>query len=165
MSKVVIPSSTLIIKSSLDCWKSWSRVEFYWKVAFCFTSSRNDSIIGKVEYVHVIWFTSPNHDLAFVRSVSFGKFLIADNIWLDGAIPARVNFSPTNSTLSLQNLNFLPLITIQAMAQRYSYSQIWKNKSSMLLSCNKVSSTILSFLGTSLIISSYLWVYASLDAR
>ena len=134
MPKVVIPSSTLLIKSSLDCWKNWSRVEFHWKVAFCFASSQNGSMIGLVEYAHAIWFTSPNHDLAFVRSVGFGKFLIVDNIWLDGAIPVGVNFSPANSTVSLQNLNFLSLVTIPAITEIYVVPRF--GKTSLLYYCH-----------------------------
>ena len=43
---------------------------------------------------------------------------------MDGAIPVGVNFSPANSTVALQNLNFVSLMTIPAVAQRYMDSQI-----------------------------------------
>ena len=56
-------------------------------------------------------------------------------------------------------------MTIPAMAQRYLKSLVWKNDSSILLSYNKVLSTILSFLGTFYITSSYLPVEAYANAK
>ena len=78
----------------------------------------NGYIIGLMEYAQAIWFTSSNQDQAFVRSVGLGKFFIAEMIWSEGATPFGVNLRPANSMVSIQNLNFLSLITIPAVANK-----------------------------------------------
>ena len=72
-----------------------------------------------MEYAQAIWFTSPNQDWALVRSVGLWKLFIAERIWSEGATPFGVKLRPANSTVSLQNLNFLSLITIPAVAHRF----------------------------------------------
>ena len=52
------------------------------------------------------------------------KFLIADKMLSEGAIPGGIIFKPANMTVSLQNWNFLSFITIQLSAQSSKKFQV-----------------------------------------
>ena len=55
----------------------------------------------------------------------FRKPFMATSNFSDGAMPLEVIFNPANSTVCLQNLNLLALITIPLSAHNCKKSHTW----------------------------------------
>ena len=93
-------------------------------------------------------------------SVMFVEVVIAVSILGDGSMPLGVMTSPPKSTVCLQDWNLSMFATTRFSANKVKKSHTWKYCSSIDSSSNIVS-TILTFLGTSQMILSYLCVYTS----
>jgi len=86
-------------------------------------------------------------------------------IFLQGFTSFIVISKPAYSTSSRAKQNFFLLNTIPFLEHRVRYSHAWKKASRMVGFHRMVSSTIFSLSSTSVMMRSYLSVYASPAAR
>ena len=120
LSKMRTPSSTSLMRTSLDSLNILFRVSSQWKGVPGSSSSLNGNIRSAVAKAYEMWLTRPNQERMSVVLAGVGKLRMASRYFLQGRTLWGVISKPVNSTVSAPKLNLSGLRVIPWWPQRTS---------------------------------------------